>query len=414
METKRTMSDDWKAYVSDTRTICKYGAKCYQKNPEHHKTYKHPPNLKAKNTPAKKRFTPYNTNRKPDERNTAATTENIESSERWDCKESTQHLKNSTLDINEDSLLSIVEVDGDTTLYGNETDNRIFKECFLVEMPNDFFKFYECLCKESSSVESLMASVNLELVGPFDLVSGKLPKLEDTKLYLSHWRFFYDPPEFQTVLKKRGNSEVHIGYYRDDPNSTPAFLAVNDSSKDHQITPIAENIFGAVYWFLQNEKTSSPFMSMVCQKLSDKVKKWAEENNYSVQECDKKKRLQQIVCKTFHGAGIVVPYNKKTQLGYRKLVESDSNLKKLFKKLAEATSDSEKDKILSDLQPVITYSSIAMDECDFGTGLEAGIALFCSGLKELHSSVLSLLTSAYSLLQREEFGKIIESSKISS
>lgn len=85
-----------------------------------------------------------------------------------------------------------------------------------------------------------------------------------------------------------------------------------------------------------------------------------------------------------------------------------ANMKKMFKKLSDAKSQEEKDKILSELQPVITYASIAMDECDFGTGLEAGIAFFCSGLEELQTSALKNLDVAYSLLQREAFGKIIK------
>ena len=30
-------------YVNDSRIACKYGAKCYQKNPIHQEKYKHPP-----------------------------------------------------------------------------------------------------------------------------------------------------------------------------------------------------------------------------------------------------------------------------------------------------------------------------------------------------------------------------------
>ena len=37
-------------------------------------------------------------------------------------------------------------------------------------------------------------------------------------------------------------------------------------------------------------------------------------------------REKQTVTRTFHRAGIVVPYNKKTQLGYRDLAVTDSEL----------------------------------------------------------------------------------------
>ena len=80
----------------------------------------------------------------------------------------------------------------------------------------------------------------------------------------------------------------------------------------------------------------------------------------------------------------------------------------MFKKLQAASSEVEKDKILSELQPVLTYASIAMDECDFGTGLEAGIACFSSGLQELYTSALTNFEVAYSLLQRDVFAKIIK------
>lgn len=45
------MSEDHKnkaflAYKNDSRIPCRYGAKCYQKNPLHHNKYKHPPSNK--------------------------------------------------------------------------------------------------------------------------------------------------------------------------------------------------------------------------------------------------------------------------------------------------------------------------------------------------------------------------------
>lgn len=83
-------------------------------------------------------------------------------------------------------------------------------------------------------------------------------------------------------------------------------------------------------------------------------------------------------------------------------------IKEMFKRLKEAKTEEQKDKVLTELQPVITYANIAMDECDFGTGLEMGIALFCSGLTELRASAQKTLEVAYSLLERHEFKKIIE------
>lgn len=65
---------------------------------------------------------------------------------------------------------------------------------------------------------------------------------------------------------------------------------------------------------------------MVYKKMMEKVKNWAEKHNYSIEEYNPKRRTNLCIAKTLHGAGIMVPYDKKTQLGYRKLVESDGNI----------------------------------------------------------------------------------------
>ena len=43
---------------------------------------------------------------------------------------------------------------------------------------------------------------------------------------------------------------LHIGYFRDSPNEPPVFLASNSAGEGPRITPLADNIFGAVYQFL--------------------------------------------------------------------------------------------------------------------------------------------------------------------
>lgn len=55
----------------------------------------------------------------------------------------------------------------------------------------------------------------------------------------------------------------------------------------------------------------------------EKVKVWAEQHKFSLEPFDMKKRLHGIVTRSFNGVGINVPYNKKTKLGYRNLVEND-------------------------------------------------------------------------------------------
>ncbi|XP_073967174.1 histone PARylation factor 1 [Choristoneura fumiferana] len=418
------MSEEWQAYLSDPRTICKYGEKCYQSNPDHHTKYKHPPvNSKRKAEAVKhpaKRFSPYSKKENTANRfkNKAKETEPVNKdvdadaekptiTEKHDLANESPTTSNQQNTVYNSFVDIIKQLPKDLPYHNSTSDQEIYKELFLVEMPPDFFKFYECLKEDTKDVDKTLAGVNLQLIGPYDLLTGKLPVLDNKDLYLIHWRFYYDPPEFQAVLKSKDKTEFHIGYYRDDPKSPPVFMARADSSKGCHLSPYATNIFSAVYSYLEHQK-KSPFTAMAYKKMMEKVKSWAEKHNYSVEEYNAKRRTNLCITKTLHGAGIMVPYDKKTQLGYRKLVESDANIKKLFTRLEEAKSEVEKDKVLSELQPVITYANIAVDECDFGTGLEVGIDMFCSGLKELESSTLNSLCSVYSLLNRAEFGSIIQ------
>lgn len=82
---------------------------------------------------------------------------------------------------------------------------RIIMDLFLVKMPKDFFQFYE-FCKSISKNNPLLAckSVRLKLVGPYDVLDGKIKMSsseDDKEEYLTHWRYYYDPPEFQVNTK---------------------------------------------------------------------------------------------------------------------------------------------------------------------------------------------------------------------
>lgn len=63
--------------------------------------------------------------------------------------------------------------------------------------------------------DALVSSVGLTLVGPYDILAGKHKKANSTDLDFNlHWRFFYDPPEFQTILVGDSKTQYHMGYFR--------------------------------------------------------------------------------------------------------------------------------------------------------------------------------------------------------
>lgn len=75
-------------------------------------------------------------------------------------------------------------------------------------------------------------------------------------------------------------------------------------------------------------KLASPFEKIHITQLHQKLKDFAKEKNISLEKKTEnmEAREKKVVARTFHKAGIVVPYNKKTQLGYRDLAVTDSKL----------------------------------------------------------------------------------------
>lgn len=65
------------------------------------------------------------------------------------------------------------------------------------------------------NIGALKDTLGLQLVGPFEILAGahKNSKNPQPNFHL-HWRYYYDPPEFQTILLGSEDTQHHIGYYR--------------------------------------------------------------------------------------------------------------------------------------------------------------------------------------------------------
>lgn len=109
---------------------------------------------------------------------------------------------------------------------------------------------------------------------------------------------------------------------------------------------------------------------------------------------------------TFHGAGMVVPFDKATDVGYRPIPETTASLKKIFNNLLEADSKEKEDQAMDVLHELITNVQFANDEGDAGMGLELGLNAFCHGGKRLHGSAGHLLAMGYGLVNRPQYAKI--------
>ena len=221
-----------------------------------------------------------------------------------------------------------------------------------------------------------MKTCGLALVGPYEIISGK--EFETTKLndYLCHYRYYRDPPEFQTVLASTDeSSNFHIGYFRDSPDEAPAFVGAIGGKKgtsdyeNYKIVIMGDNLFAAIYLHLtQLVNTVDPFKMTTLQKLKQSVHVHAtmknQDQSFSLEAktTAMKGRDKRKVFMTFHGAGGVVPYEKSSQVGYREIPETNSSLKKMLSKIIETQKlddEEAKNKAFDALQELVTNVQFA-------------------------------------------------------
>ncbi|XP_007894149.1 chromosome unknown open reading frame, human C4orf27 isoform X2 [Callorhinchus milii] len=252
---------------------------------------------------------------------------------------------------------------------------------YKLPMPEDFYHFWK-FCEDlnpEDPCEALKSSLGLQLVGPYDILAGKHKRTKNSDLnYHLHWRHFYDPPEFQTVLIGDSVTQFHLGYFR---------LLLSKRLKE-----------------MSNKKEIRVLKDLDAQLIA-----LAAKLDYSLDQRTKemKQRDKKVLTKTFHGAGLVVPVDKN-DVGYRNLPETDVSLKKICKAIVEAPNDEERIRAFAPIQEIITYVQFANDECDYGMGYELGMDLFCYGSHYFHKLVRQLLPLAYNLLKRPLFAEIIE------
>ncbi|XP_076300349.1 histone PARylation factor 1 [Lasioglossum baleicum] len=439
-----TEEEQFKAYKEDTRIPCRYGAKCYQKNAVHHEKYKHLPSKDTKKqkgirhtAPNKKRKihenhkesedSPKKKVQKKDDtemdkgfslidnnRNIGKTEECIEPTKQESVSDNEKHVKDVSTRVTIASLLKDSNVSLKDDKVSPSEAQTIISRLFLTEMPEDFFQLYE-FCKTISEKDPLnvFKHVQLQLVGPYDVFNEKFlsSKVDDEKSLLRHWRYYYDPPEFQTIMKVDNKEHLHIGYWRDNVSERPIFVAKNKATASCVIEPVAENLFGALHTYLgEKVKLTNPFEKTRIMQLQQKLKSYAQKKNITLDQKSSrmKDREKKIVARTFHKAGIVVPYNKKTELGYRELSVTDKELKKILQQIEDAQTPEERKAPFSNLEEVLRLATIAADECDFGTCLELGHDIFCSGVSRVQNMALHMLSLAYNLLQRPQFLEIAQ------
>ena len=404
-------------------TLFRYGAKCYQKNPEHKSKFKHS---------AREQEEKENQENREDQANIMgekAVSPNKECNKRQlsdgDDVFEAKKARNVDVDDPEDVVdankakhHSISDSEGGDTSQGEEEpeplinqakdDEKIYsdlvplnegakveeevKDLLGVEMPQDFYSFWDFACTVNKESPLLCLSpVGLKLCGAFEILAGTVPSSapRSRALYLTHHRFHYDPPELQSLVCETSfDKGVHMGYFRDGPNQAPSLVVVGVESQGSKLTALGDNLFAGVYNYLVGRlEEGDPFLRTKVTSMMEKIKLWVNKSTMTGNDsltlekktASMKNRDRVKVATGAHGAGIIVPYDKKTEVGYREVPETPANLKKMLTKVVEASTEEERELALDPVQELVNFVQFANDEGDPGMGLELGLALFCHG-----------------------------------
>ncbi|GIY34498.1 histone PARylation factor 1 [Caerostris darwini] len=368
--------------------MCKYGLSCYQKNPEHRKKFRHPEaKLEQKQANISDvGVSPKVTNIKPPAKKRRVSEDT---------------------DLNKDPVCLKEVSNGHKEKLEPKFSESV--QDILKSMPKDFFDFWDfCSSVNDAKPEDAFAELGLHLVGVYDLLSKKLPK--DKKVVLHcHYRYYYDPPELQTVVKSDDKDLYHIGYFRDDPEQFPSVLVSNSATIGPKLTLKGDNIFAAMNLEITERlKKLKPKLQKEFSAIQKNLQKFAKQKNYSLEKStpNTTARNKKVVSKTFNEFGIVVPV--KNDIGYRPLPDSNAVIKSNLTKIVSAEDEDTRLNREEKLDELLTNVQFANDECDYGMGFELGIDLFSFGDPYFHSHILNILPLAYSLLNCPKYAEIIQ------
>ena len=184
----------------DYRQDCRYGENCYQKNPEHKAKFKHPDmeEKKKEEQVEENKENQENTKKRP--LSTDDDDSEVDNSKKLHTMSSSEESQEETDNNTEDEAEAVKEdsKDGDEQEVFDdlleaspECVKDDIKMKYLIEMPEDFFLFYD-LCKSLNSSDPCQAlkPAGLKLCGPYDTLADNIPHRapRSKQLYLTHSR----------------------------------------------------------------------------------------------------------------------------------------------------------------------------------------------------------------------------------
>lgn len=288
-------------------------------------------------------------------------------------------------------------------VYSRAAWRPLLRGALLTPLGNDAFALLEvCRDLDPRRPTAALESAGVALLGPLRWMAGELPTA-------SHQtdRGPHDPPELQPLLSV--SSGITYGYWRDEPDSPrPMVVSVKPLPRAQgpgvQIAIVADNLLAAVAAHLDAMPPSArlaEIQAALARAATHEILTLKAEGDKSEAARERKKR---VVCPTSNKMGLVVPYDRVNDLGYRRLHLTGKELRKLLSRIVES-APVDRSLHQAELDDLINWANIANDESDFGAGLQLGHDLLNHDTL-FASHALQQLRTAYLLLGRPAFATI--------
>lgn len=291
------------------------------------------------------------------------------------------------------------------------------REAFLVGVGDDAFDVFEHAAQSHPAAPlSAWASAGLTLVGPFRLLAGELAFSAASPLTD---RGPHDPPELMPLARFREPSGalVTVGYWRDDPAAPTPLLVISRPNAEKQGAGVEirvhdeTHLMAMLHQLCQVASGPASVRAPAYARAAENLRGGAAALGVASVLADGAKagaahiaRRKAAIAPTSSKMGIRVPYERATELGYRKLEPSGAGLRKLLDEMHKANGGT-RAAYQKELDDLIGWATIANDECDFGASLQLGQDLFNHALAFAPVAARTLYTS-YMLLEREPYAQI--------
>ncbi|CUG86533.1 Hypothetical protein, putative, partial [Bodo saltans] len=188
--------------------------------------------------------------------------------------------------------------------------------------------------------DPLNAFPGWRLVGPMEVLAGTVMCFKSDEAKWRYARFRYDPPEVQTIAvsTKSATKYTHIALHRDDPKEPPTMIVAGRRGKPTSatgllpapspidasgvVTVVEDSVFdvlgdtvgGVFIRLVEEDSCSRTVASLLASTFStSKQRGKSAADTYKL-------RKKAMVASTVHHLGAVVPYDHKTELGYRPMM----------------------------------------------------------------------------------------------